>query len=392
MKKENTTEKPKKIKRKGRILLFTFNLSFFVLLVFLAFYSFIMPDRSFSENENRVLEQSPSITAQGLFDGSFMKKYEAYLTDQFPFRDGAISLKSHLERLLGKKEENGAYIGKNGFIFDFQADYDEEKMKELAKAVNSFKKKNPSLNTVFALVPNSSFVYAENLPEYLECDNQQLQTEQFYSFLDKEILTVNAAEALLEGKKENQMFYKTDHHWTTRGAFCVFEKLKMPLKMEADETEYEFYNVSNRFRGTLGSKVASVNSLDSVEICLPKDSAGSYFIDFYNQREKSATFFFEEKLKEKNKYEVFLGGNYEKLSVSTTLEGDRKLLVIKDSYANCLLPMLTPYFSKILVLDPRYMTESVDTVMMEDSFTDVLFLYNANTLFQDTTLKTVLES
>ena len=97
------------------------------------------------------------------------------------------------------------------------------------------------------------------------------------------------------------MFYKTDHHWTTRGAFCVFEKLKNPLKLEADETEYEFYNVSNRFRGTLGSKVASVNSLDSVEICLPKDSAGSYFIDFYNQKEKRASFFFEEKLKIKRK-------------------------------------------------------------------------------------------
>lgn len=392
MKKDNENNGTQKQKKpKGRIIFLLFNLSFFMIILFMGFYSFIMPDLDFSEKENRVLAKAPEFTVQGLVDGSFMKNFEEYLTDQFPLRDHAIYVKSYVDRLLGKKEENGAYIGKDGFLFDSQTPYQEEKMSETVKAINDFVKANPEINTVFALSPNSSCIYGEKLPEHLSFESQQESIGKFYSLLDEAIFTVDTVSALNEAKKEAQVFYKTDHHWTTRGAFSVFCQLQEPLNFSVNKEDYEFFNVSNKFKGTLGSKVTSVNSADNVEICLPKNSEGSFFIDFYGEKEKSATFFYQDKLKQNNKYEVFLGGNYSKLSVTTTLEGDRKLLVIKDSYANCLLPMLTPYFTKILVLDPRYMTESVETVMQEDEFTDLLFLYNANTLFEDSSLKAVLK-
>lgn len=392
MKKDNNnTNAEKQKKPKGRIIFFFFNLSFFMIILFMGFYSFIMPDLDFSEKENRVLAKAPQLTAQGVVDGSFMKNFESYLTDQFPLRDGAIYLKSYVDRLLGKKEENGAYIGKDGFLFDSQTAYSKEKMSETAKAVNAFAKENPEINMGFLLSPNSSCIYSQKLPEHLSPVSQEESISDFYGMLDEEIFKVDAVSALKKAKDEAQVFYRTDHHWTTRGAFSVFCQLQEPLGFRVNKEDFEFFNVSNKFRGTLGSKVTSVNYVDRVEICLPKNSEGSYFIDFYGEKEKSATFFYQEKLNNNNKYEVFLGGNYSKLSVNTTLEGDRKLLVIKDSYANCLLPMLTPYYTKILVLDPRYMTESVKTTMQEDRFTDVLFLYNANTLFDDSSLKEVLE-
>lgn len=380
----------KKNKPKGRLLFFFFVFAACSLIIFFALYGFIMPDRFYSENENRMLQQNPVLTLQGLADGSFMDNFEAYLTDQFPLRDEAIYVKSLIERILGKKEENGAYIGSDGFIFDRQTPYNEEGMRELAEAINAFKKENPQLNTVFALSPNSSCIYSEKLPEYLETENQAQQIESFYALLDKDIIKTDITEALMEAKKENPVFYKTDHHWTTRGAFSAFEKLQEPLGFEMKAEDYEFYNVTNRFKGTLSAKVTSVSSEDSLEVCIPKGSEGSFFIDFYGEKEKSASFLYKEKLRDKNKYEVFLGGNYAMLSVTTALENDRKLVVIKDSFANCLLPMLTPYFSKILVLDPRYMTESVSTILQEDKYTDLLFLYNANTLFEDSSLKVVL--
>ncbi len=363
---------------------------FFLIIGFFSIYGIFAPDRQFSENENRVLEQMPVITPQSLLDGSFMKKCETYLTDQFPFRDGAIHIKSYIERFLGKTKENGAYIGKNGFLFDQQSEFDKKKMAELAKAVNAFCKKNPQLNVTFALVPNSSCVYAENLPDHLQMKNQNSQIQTFYSYLGKRINKIDAFSALNKAKQEHQVFYRTDHHWTTRGAFAVFEAIAKPLEIQADE-HYRFFNVANGFRGTLGSKVSSVKSSDSVEICFVESLQDNFFIDFYGEREKSATFFFEKELDEKDKYEVFLGGNYGKLSVTTRNYDGKKLIVIKDSFANCLLPMLAPYYSKILVLDPRYMTESVADIMQQDEFTDLLFLYNANTLFEDVSLKTVLE-
>lgn len=381
-------EKPSK--PKGRVIFSLFITFFCLLIVFLSAYGFVVPDREFSEKESRLLAKMPELTFSGVLDGSFMKDFEAYLTDQFPLRDEAIYVKSLIERALGKNEENGAYIGKNGFLFEKQTPYDEEKMKDIAESINRFVQSNKEINTVFALVPDSSFVYSEYLPDYLETENQQTQINKFYALLDEKIIRTDTVTPLLEAKKEHQVFYKTDHHWTTRGAFAVFEKIAESFGEKVDSEAFEFYTVSNSFEGTLSSKCPAQNTVDSVEVCFPEDSQGTYFAEFSGEGNKRESLFFKDKLEEKNHYEVFLGSNCAKISISTVLEGDRKLLVIKDSFANCMIPMLTPYFSKIVVVDPRYMTEGIDGIMNEENFTDILFLYNANTFFGDSVLTDIL--
>lgn len=397
-------EKEKKQKPKGRIIFTLFSLFFCVLLGFFSLAGFYMPDRELSEIENRVLAGMPEITLSGVLDGSFMKDFETYLSDQFPFRDEAIYIKSFTERLWGKTEENGVYIGKDGFLFDRQTAYSKKKMTALTKKINALTNKNGKLNTVFALVPNSSYIYADKLPDNLKLSSQKSQIKDFYSRLDEKILTVNAVSALLKAKSSAEVFYRTDHHWTTRGAYSVFLQVAKKLNLTAAAEDYEFHTVSTHFEGTLKSKSISQRGEDRIEVCFPKDSQGTYYVEFSGGTKKRASLFFENKLKEKNQYEVFLGGNYAKVSVTTDLldysklpvvEGvytpeTRKLLIIKDSYANCMIPMLTPYFSKIVILDPRYMTENIQQVLNEDDFTDLLFLYNANTLFADTSLESVL--
>ena len=153
---------------------------------------------------------------------------------------------------------------------------------------------------------------------------------------------------------------------------------------------FKFYTVSNDFEGTLKAKSTFSGSVDSVEICVPEKSAGTYYIEIAGADKKYTSCFFENKLAQKNKYEVFLGGNYEKLTINTRLLQGRKLVIIKDSFANCLIPMLTPYFSKIVVLDPRYMNTDVKKILQEDDFTDLLFLYSANTFFADNSLTEVI--
>ena len=383
-------KKEKRTRKKGNII-FTFLIMLFCLM--LGFFSLIgifIPDRQLSENENRVLAQMPVLTVSGVLDGSFMKDFEAYLADQFPLRDEAIYLKGFFERLWGKSSENGVYIGKNDFLFDVPTAFDEDKMADTASLVNKLCKKNSKLNAVFTLVPNSTCIYRENLPEGLVLPDQSKQIEKLYAALDKEIVTVDAVSALLREKSYHDVFYKTDHHWTTRGAYSVFLEIADKLKLDVKKDSFSFYTVSNGFEGTLKAKSTFAKAKDSLEICVPEKSEGSYYIEISGVTEKYSSCFFEEKLNEKNKYEVFLGGNYESLTVTTSLPEGRKLVVVKDSFANCIIPMLTPYFTKILVLDPRYMTESVQKLLQEDDYTDLLFLYNANTFFDDTSLKEVL--
>ena len=391
MNKEKNNSGNNKIKSsRGRVTFFVLILSFFLIVGTVSFTGIITPDRDFSENENRVLASMPALTLQSLADGSFMKKAETYLADQFPFRDTAIRFKSLVDRALGKTEENGAYVGKNGFLFDKPSAPDKTKITDVILSVNRFAERNTDIDVSFVLVPNSTFIYADNLPDYVSLPDQKAQIKAFYGRLSDEITPVNTVKPLLHASSEHQVFYKTDHHWTTRGAFSVFSEIARVLEIDATEADFEFFTVSDSFKGTLSSKVTSSPSADSVEICIPKDNSVRFYIDFYGEKEKSSTFFYKDKLETKNHYEVFLGGNYGKLTVTTSLEGGRKLLIIKDSFANCLIPLLTPYFSKITVLDPRYMTEGISEVLEGDNYTDALFLYNVNTLLQDTSIRDVL--
>ncbi len=382
--------KEKKQKPKGRIIFALFSLFFCVILGFFSLSGFFIPDKELSENENRVLASMPELTLSGVLDGSFMKDFETYLSDQFPFRDEAIYIKSFTERLWGKTKENGVYIGKDGFLFDEPTAYNKKKMAALAKKINAFTEKNGNLNTVFALVPNSSYIYSDKLPEHLELPDQKNQIKDFYSRLDGNIGKVNTVSPLLKAKTTSEVFYRTDHHWTTRGAYSVFLQTAKMLNFSVNKKNYEFHTVSTHFEGTLKSKSLSQRANDKVEVCFPKNSQGTYYLEFSGETKKRASFFFEDRLEGKNQYEVFLGGNYARVTVTTDLLEGKKLLVIKDSYANCMLPMLTPYFTKIVIVDPRYMTESIQQILNEDDFTDLLFLYNANTLFADTSLAVVL--
>ena len=114
-------------------------------------------------------------------------------------------------------------------------------------------------------------------------------------------------------------------------------------------------------------------------------------VNYESLQLKTTTLFDESKLNEKNKYEVFLGGNHDKVTIETTAPNNNCLLIIKDSYANCMIPMFTPHFSQIVIVDPRYMTDTMDTVMSEYNFTHVLFLYNLNTFNEDSALTDILE-
>ncbi|MBQ7295824.1 MAG: hypothetical protein IJW86_06485 [Clostridia bacterium] len=365
----------------------------------------LVDDKEFSESENRVLTDMPKLTFSGIFDGSFMKSFESYLTDQFPFRDKIISLKTYADRVVGKNEENGVYIGQDDFLFDSQSEYNEAQVKEITDAIVSFTKSNKGVKRAFLLAPNSSYIYSDKLPKHLEMPNQRDQIRNIYNLLkkDKSLTWVNVCSLFEKSVKENDtlLYYKTDHHWTTRAAKKVFNVLKEKWGLTTTgniyenveaEPKYNFYTVSATFQGTLSSTAGVHDAYDTVEICVPKKSEGTYVVNFESSSLKTPSLFFEEKLEQKNHYEVFLGGNYDKVIISTVSQSPNTLLLIKDSYANCMIPMLTPYFGKIVVLDPRYLTDSLDSIVKENDFTHILFLYNLNTFLEDTSLAQCLAS
>lgn len=389
---------------KGKLISLITVLIFIVGIFGVAGLHILVDDKEFSQSENRVMAQLPSLTLSALADGSFMDDFEAYLSDQFPFRDALISAKSFSDRAIGKTKENGVYIGKDGFLFDSQSEYNDTQVKSITDAVLKLSSENKNLEKAFILAPNSSYIYSDKLPDYLTVENQKEQIEKIYSLMnDKSIAKLDVC-SLLEGCKEKYdylLYYKTDHHWTTRSAKAVFNMLNKQWKLNTSGTVYlgeeikpkfAYYTVSSSFEGTLSSSAGVHDIYDTVEICVPKSSEGTYVVELEQSGVKTASLFFNDKLKSKNHYEVFLGGNYDKVIITTVSKSENSLLLIKDSYANCMIPMLTPYFNKIVVIDPRYLTDSFDSILKENDFTHLLFLYNLNTFLEDGSLAECLAS
>ncbi len=354
----------------------------------LGLYNFLAPDKAFSEGENRVLSEKPVLTREGLLNGSYMKEVESYLSDQFPLRDSAIFLKTFTDRLMGKREENGVYIGKNGYLFDSQSEYIKANNKEKLTTIDSFSEKHKYADQLFLLVPNSSFIYKELLPYGVQLPDQQKQIKKIFSSVKSEhLIKLDATKLLLKEKeKGTQLFYKTDHHWTARASYSVFEGILKKWNIVGEKTEYKFYPITDDFEGTLSGKAGIRGTKDIIEICVPDKAEGTYTVNYESKQTKTASLFDESKLKQKNKYEVFLGGNYDKVIIDTVTQNDKVLLIIKDSFANCMIPMFTPYFSKIVVVDPRYLTDSMDAIIEETDFTHILLLYNLNTFLDDTSI------
>jgi len=377
-------------RRKTGIVCIVIAVLFCIAIAAVPLITIIIPDKQMSQSENRVLKQRPSFSLSAIADGSFMDNFEKYLSDQFPLRDKVISSKTSFDRIIGQKQENGVYIGKKNYLFEKQTAFDEAHVKTLTDAIDAFSKKYPKLKKAFILSPNSSCLLSEYLPSGVKEPDQREQLKKIQTPVTKSgFKWIDCAKLFDVEKDKTALFYRTDHHWTTRAAYSAFQSLSKEWKLNS-KVKYSFSTVSDSFQGTLASSSGVNNITDKVEICVPASSKSSYIVSYETSGKKTATLFEKEKLNQKNQYEVFLGGNYDKVIISTAEETKNTLLLLKDSYANCMIPMLTPYFSKIVVIDPRYLSDSLSEIMKEYQFTHMLFVYNVNTFIADTSLVDVL--
>lgn len=153
---------------------------------------------------------------------------------------------------------------------------------------------------------------------------------------------------------------------------------------------YNFYDVTGSFQGTQSSNSGVYSTYETVTIGVPDNSIGTYTVEYVKEGKKTTSLFDDSKLKEKDKYQVFLGGNFAQVDITTTAGTGRNLMIIKDSYANCFIPLLTPYYDKIIVIDPRYFYDDIYTLIEAYGISDVLFMYNVNSYVEDNSLEDIL--
>ena len=274
-------------KRRGRmesLLGKIFILSLFLVLI----VNFILPDKEQSEEENRMLETLPAPGLTSIMSGDFMEQWESYMSDQFVGRNLWRSLKVGLNRLGGSRMENGVYIGRDGQLLEDIAAPDQELFSKNIKAVKSFADAYPDIPATVMLIPDAACILSDSLPAFATVEDQR----QMFSMVERGLGdSVNWVDAysILNKHKTEKLYYKTDHHWTTQGAFYVFREAAASLGIEGDVSDdYVSYTVTDSFNGVLASKSGvGLNEKEKIDIYVPTEGDDDVVVNYVDEGKNS---------------------------------------------------------------------------------------------------------
>ena len=371
--------------RKQQGIMLTALLLAFVLIFSLV--SLILPDRETSEAEKRPLAQVPAFSWKALRSGEYFAGWGDYLADQFVGRDFWISLRLGYSRLMGRSESNGVLLCRDHYLMEKPAAPDEAAVKRSTDAISAFAGRHPDLKVFMTAAPTAAGIMKSKLPGHIPLRDQLEDIRNLeHSLSGIRFIDVSPA---LEAHSDEQLYYRTDHHWTTLGAYYAFEAMAEEMGI-VPAADYDIYTVSSTFEGTLAARSGSHSARDRVQIFAPLPPVDCR-VTYPEEGTTTATLYSREALDTKDHYTVFFGGNHPRVDIQTNAGTGKNLLIFKDSYANCLVPFLTACYDKIILIDPRYYYESADSLVSSEKITDVLFLYNINTFHEDTSLAGVLK-
>ena len=363
----------------------------FILILFLfLIINIIVPNKEKSVQENRMLATKPKFRLSSLISGDYDEKFEAYMDDQFVGRDMWRKLKVMVDRIGGSRLENGVYIGTNGQLLEQIEVADENHLAANIKAIKSFSESQSKIPVRMMLVPDAANVLNHSLPALAKPEDQTQMFSMVRKDLGDSVEWIDVSTELNKHKTE-KIYYKTDHHWTTLGAFYAFQAAAPSLGIEGDLSgKYVSYAVSDSFNGMLASKSGvNLGEKEQIDIYVPTEEDTDLIVDYVDEGKRSTSLYDSSKLKEKDQYTVFLGGNSSLLDIRTVSTSTKRLLLVKDSFANSFIPFLTPYYREIVVVDPRYYSGTINDHMDSYRISEVLFLYSGNTFFKDNNISGV---
>lgn len=373
-------------------------LVFVLLLAAGAVSVFIHEQRDYSELENRTLQQKPAFSYKKVLKGTYQKQYEAYLSDQFPGRDSWVDMAVSMEAVMGKKDINGVYLGRDGYLLEkstaeeTEKEQVEENINILSSFLNDMEKDYGKEHVSCLMVPSKDQAIPDRLPAFAQTEDRQWVVDT----LKQKVTTpdhVFDLKQTMEAHQNEYIYYRTDHHWTTLGAFYAYQAWMQKMGAKAQPLEaYRRETVYRDFYGTTYNKVHVKVSADEVEVFHSKGE-DSVQVNMDEGEKKAETLYFPEKAEEGfNRYDLFLSGNTFQIEITTGAHTGKTLLLVKDSFANCFVPFLTQDYDRIILIDYRYGKTAVGTLRSRYDVTDVMVLFNVDKFMKHTKLAKLAET
>ncbi len=362
---------------------------FLAILIILPLATLFSHKEYFSETENRKLAEFPKFSMKTIMDKSFMNGFETYISDHFINRLGWIETKTGIELALGKKELNGIYIADERLMEKLPT-IDYSAIDKSVDAINKFSENNSSVPVYCLLAPTSAGIYMDELPKNAPQEDQKALIDYVYGNLNDNITTIDVYN-ILYTMKDEYIYYRNDHHWTSLGAYYAYNATIQKLGFSPIVYDkYDIEHASDSFKGTFYS-TSLYDKVKADTIDIYRYDEGANVTDYIVNDGKSETeydsIYFRDYLTQKDKYSTYLGPNQPLVTIKTDVHNDKKLLVIKDSYAHCFAPFLTQHYSEITLIDLRYIGVSAEDVVNISDYSQVLVLYNASTFSTDDNVK-----
>lgn len=378
----------KKIIKYPIIILFTVFIGVFTL------WDMTAPIKSFSEIENRYLATKPKATIKSIFDNSFSKKYETYINDQFVQRDNWINIKSLAETSIGKVQNNSITYGDDDYMFEVLEKIDENKLNRNSEFVSKFIEKYSNKNITLTIIPTSYMILNDKLPYgMIKVDQIKYINDYYNSFNKNNNLNCIDFSSTLYNHKDEYIYYKTDHHWTSLGAYYCYENFAKQKGFTPVDINNLKENTVPNFYGTYFNKAKLFTA--KPDTITYYDIPVAHFE--YEESNVKGSLYDYSKFETRDKYAAFMHGNngitYIKSQNNLNkIDGKTsRLLIIKDSYANSFIPFLTFNYDEIYVVDLRGLPIPISELEKKYNFDDIMIMYNFVSFMNDNNFSRLLK-
>ena len=341
--------------------------------------SYFLSPQEYSQEENRYLTTFPQFSAEGILSGTWQEKVEEAASDQVLLRDEFVRMTVGTKRLMGKCDSGGVYFGKDGYYREKTLDSRlslEQYEKNLRIVAQMLEELDASVQPVVCMIPSSGVVLSELLPAQAGIYSSDWYYEKGSEVVESSWLDLR--QELIQAKEQydSRLYFRTDHHWTAQGAYEASTRIGSTFGFTiADLKEYGLVEAEEPFYGTLYSKAPLLGTKADCFTYPDTLPACTVTID---QDETTDSIYRKEYLQQKDKYAAYFGGNYGIVRIQMEPDTDNaggKLLLIKDSFANSLVPYLMPYYEEIIMVDLRYYNDSFVRLVEEEKPQDLLILY-----------------
>lgn len=361
---------------------------FLIFIYGMALWFLFSPKTDYSSSEKRYLQKFPDANVEKVLSGDFGSEFETFFADQFPQRNTWVGINAYTTLAEGNNGASGVYNCKNGYLINKPVSAENNLDKNIG-AVADFAKSIDAPTTVM-LVPSTGYIADDVLPTFHDKYNDDEDISRISSTLSKDkIGFVDLRERFKsEYKNGSQLYYKTDHHWTTKGAYTGYQELCKALGViPIDDSTLKKDSYPDFYGTTYSSSGFWLTPPDNIEIWSnPNNSSKNISVKITEGAniKTSGSMYFTDHLKEDDKYPVFIDGNHALTEITNTNAKNGTILLIKDSFSHSLAPFLAENYSKVVLVDLRYYKESVSDLVSAYNPEQVVVLYGIDNLATDT--------